>query len=822
VHVSGARGAGAALELGVGEERLFVGVGTSTLGQGTRFAVEFPRDCKSKVGDFYSKLPQVFFASDPSAPDRATGSRYAAVCARGDTGTFSACAVDSTKEGKVAELPKSAFIMIAGIERLPPVPGRPHSVALLPHFALQGLDGAQRTHFIEHVQKSAAGCLAQALFLFEFSATVRALAWATPRDQLFQLDLLIEAFLGDEDSGGALGASASEAVSANLKRWKKERHPLVGAGTGLPLYKKYASLPEADIIQLGLHRDAAISLLWATSLVAAQGLSGAAAGWSGFEFLDAPVPKLGSVEDSLDDLDNDDKGGEPNIDMCKILTAHLNDPGRESSEASVGRALTEPAMTNDVPTLIKHCVGDSARHSNFRRAALASLKETLSNGAAKKALQHFCEWLPLEMHEFQRPGNEDGSPGVRFRAFSAGLFANVDGGKVTNPEKLLESMGERSPPYQVMSTNSKSGEFFCFSHDKFFLIKTVTDAEARLLHSMLPAYQDHLRTYPKSVIVRYAGLFHMKVEGARGLSKFFTIMVSSFDPTCKIHETFDVKGSLYHRKKKENESIGKDQDWYDAGRRLQLPDHVWRELLAVHEADAAFLMRFNVLDYSLLIGVHHLSPDEPRGAGYRDGGGLWAQGAKEIYFIGLIDFLIGFTLKKQAEHLVRAAQGHAEDASCVSPETYAFRQVKFLRDSVFETGGSSHGTLGTLRITQMAGHDLVNKDGPFDLSDPYIVATIGLQRSRTPTVRNNLNPKWSCEIVLPINDCHRDMQLTLSMMDEDSVAALRGSDDAMGSVEISVSEILSSSPFQIKELQLQGVSKGRLSCHIVFEPVAAA
>ena len=43
--------------------------------------------------------------------------------------------------------------------------------------------------------------------------------------------------------------------------------------------------------------------------------------------------------------------------------------------------------------------------------------------------------------------------------------------------------------------------------------------------------------------------------------------------------------------------------------------------------------------------------------------------------MGLIDFLIHFGLKKQAEHLLRAAQGHGDDTSCVDPTDYAARQA---------------------------------------------------------------------------------------------------------------------------------------------------
>ena len=37
-------------------------------------------------------------------------------------------------------------------------------------------------------------------------------------------------------------------------------------------------------------------------------------------------------------------------------------------------------------------------------------------------------------------------------------------------------------------SNSKSGQFFFFSHDRQFMIKTQTDAESKLLREILPKY----------------------------------------------------------------------------------------------------------------------------------------------------------------------------------------------------------------------------------------------------------------------------------------------------------------------------------------------
>ena len=57
---------------------------------------------------------------------------------------------------------------------------------------------------------------------------------------------------------------------------------------------------------------------------------------------------------------------------------------------------------------------------------------------------------------------------------------------------------------------------------------------------------------------------------------------------------------------------------------------------------------------------------------------------------GLIDFLIHFGLRKQAEHLLRAAQGHGADTSCVDPADYAARQVRTRGSGQFGPAISIH------------------------------------------------------------------------------------------------------------------------------------
>lgn len=138
------------------------------------------------------------------------------------------------------------------------------------------------------------------------------------------------------------------------------------------------------------------------------------------------------------------------------------------------------------------------------------------------------------------------------------LGANFEGAS-----QLLQSLGPGSAELVGMSTNSKSGEFFYLSGDRRFIIKTISDGEAQVLHAMLPCYQHHLRTCARSFLTRFAGFFHLRIGGS--FSRYFVVMASVFDPECPIHETYDLKGSLFQRSAGEGESVGKDADWLELG-----------------------------------------------------------------------------------------------------------------------------------------------------------------------------------------------------------------------------------------------------------------
>ncbi|XP_010543450.1 PREDICTED: phosphatidylinositol 4-phosphate 5-kinase 9-like isoform X1 [Tarenaya hassleriana] len=162
-----------------------------------------------------------------------------------------------------------------------------------------------------------------------------------------------------------------------------------------------------------------------------------------------------------------------------------------------------------------------------------------------------------------------------------------------------------------LSSPGKSGSVFFLSQDDRFMIKTLRKSEVKVLIRMLPDYHHHVKKYENTLITKFFGLHRIKPSSGQ---KFrFVVMGNMFCTELRIHRRFDLKGSslgrsAYNVEIDEN-SILKDLD-------LNYSFYLepsWREaLLKQIEIDSKFLEAQNIMDYSLLLGVHHRAPQHLR------------------------------------------------------------------------------------------------------------------------------------------------------------------------------------------------------------------
>lgn len=249
-----------------------------------------------------------------------------------------------------------------------------------------------------------------------------------------------------------------------------------------------------------------------------------------------------------------------------------------------------------------------------------------------------------------------------------------------------------------MSSSGRSGSFFYSSTDNRFILKTIPHAESQTLRHILPSYFQHICTNPNTLLTRFCGL-HALVRN--GQKMIFVVMQNIFQNAVPIQETFDLKGSTINRSTpQELRHLGvalKDNDFDN--RKLCVSRSIRDQLLGQLEADSKLLAKYNLNDYSFLLGVHKsldgpLPADDPTktpsprySAFQKQYGGIPSASQEEVYFVGIIDCLTDYGLKKMGEHISKSVLYDSKQVSCVPPQEYQGRFVEYL-STVFVAAGS--------------------------------------------------------------------------------------------------------------------------------------
>eukprot|EP00443_Scrippsiella_acuminata_P063174 CAMPEP_0115378344 /NCGR_PEP_ID=MMETSP0271-20121206/3965_1 /TAXON_ID=71861 /ORGANISM="Scrippsiella trochoidea, Strain CCMP3099" /LENGTH=824 /DNA_ID=CAMNT_0002801507 /DNA_START=67 /DNA_END=2539 /DNA_ORIENTATION=- len=742
---SGCHHAGA-VELELGEEHLFIGA-TCPLGQSwkknSRFVFELGSESHG-LGNFYWRMPQEFM---------------------GMNGTLgSSKGKDFVARAFASSVNEVDMVVLEGDGG-----------------EFEDLDSLQQIQFAETCQEHRPDCVVHALFVADCAAVAAGLVEASPVDKAFVLDRLIFGFV----TSGALGLAA-EALRMNSELWQRKRERTLGSSAkGCLSYAEYREKLDAASEELEEHVEASTLLLRAAIFRSSSILQGVinffkAEGCWGSVIQQAQIvtrvrPRTSSavVQATSDDLMQEHLGGKPSGDQesdDREETSSVTEQGEKpgvfarllacsacgSGGGGTKPRVTQPSTLADDPeillkVLVRGCIHNSADYVLRRTALYEHAAKSLDRLPDTSQALRLCAALPVAQRRFV-VGEARGLPSVCFKSYSMDMFASLDKGTMCSAGEVLQSLGYDAVECKSLSTNSKSGEFFFISDDKRFLVKTISCGESALLQKILASYQDHILRWPHSLIVRFAGLCQVDVPSA-GLSQHFIVMRSVFDQRYEIHEIYDLKGSLHHRRKKEGESIGKDEDWIAANEKLQLPATCRRELCAMHELDAGLLLRFGVMDYSLLVGVHRVE----------------APASKPVL----------------EEALVSG-----------DPAVASYRKTDA------RSPADDMGSAGRLRLEISAAENLIAGDW-IGTSDPYVEVTLGLFSRRTHTVMKDRNPRWNCTLFLPVNEAHADAEVDCSVWDWDANPALQGGDDFLGSLKVPVAQILSS-PVQLRGHKLSG------------------
>jgi 1-phosphatidylinositol-4-phosphate 5-kinase len=253
-------------------------------------------------------------------------------------------------------------------------------------------------------------------------------------------------------------------------------------------------------------------------------------------------------------------------------------------------------------------------------------------GPLEKA--HFEEkvWL-----RFPRQGSEVTPPhpsnDFKWKDYSPIVFRQLRGlFGISNSEYILSTCGDHA--LRELPSPGKSGSVFFVSQDERFIIKTMRKEEVKLLLRTLPLYYAHVASHPDTLISRFYGIHRITL--ASGRKARFVVMNNIFVTEMPLHKKYDLKGSTYKRtatiRGGSNSSINangisgssssnsttpaaaggpvvilKDLDLTTA---FQLKKPVVERLQRQLAADTEFLQAADVMDYSLLLGVHYRGQKE--------------------------------------------------------------------------------------------------------------------------------------------------------------------------------------------------------------------
>ncbi|KAK6026550.1 kinesin motor domain protein [Ostertagia ostertagi] len=188
------------------------------------------------------------------------------------------------------------------------------------------------------------------------------------------------------------------------------------------------------------------------------------------------------------------------------------------------------------------------------------------------------------------------------------VFRNLREQFGVDSTEYLRSLTTYEPePDQLDGSKTGAPPRLFVSFDKKFVIKSMDSEAVAELHSVLRDYHEYVvEKQGKTLLPQYLALYRLTIEGTE---TYLIVMRNVFGRKYNVHTKFDLKGSTVSRAASEKEKAKevptlKDNDFLEMNEKLSLPDETRHQLLDMLASDTTWLSKMHLMDYSLLLGIH--------------------------------------------------------------------------------------------------------------------------------------------------------------------------------------------------------------------------
>ncbi|KAI6649686.1 Phosphatidylinositol 5-phosphate 4-kinase type-2 beta-like [Oopsacas minuta] len=207
--------------------------------------------------------------------------------------------------------------------------------------------------------------------------------------------------------------------------------------------------------------------------------------------------------------------------------------------------------------------------------------------------------------------NKENLPGhFKFKEYCPLVFRNIRERFGVDEIEYMNTL--TSLPPVPLTSPGRSGANFYRTHDGRFILKSHTSDEIALVHQILPNYHLHIVACEcKTLLPHYLGMYRITVDNRES---YWLVMRNIFSVQLATHRKYDLKGSTVDRVASPKERLKtnptlKDLDFLSDYDKLNVSKEAKVYLLSTLKEDVNFLASQNLMDYSMLIGVHDCLQD---------------------------------------------------------------------------------------------------------------------------------------------------------------------------------------------------------------------